>query len=216
MEKVKQGIGAEDRNVVFLRADVTKPEDWQTAVDAAVSHFGKLDVLSHTAGILDTVYYDTITYENWKKVMDVNAWSHMLAYRAVVPEMIKAGGGSIIIVSSMGAINSGGGLTAYSASKGACQSLSVAASVELAQYNIRTNCILPGTIETPMLAAAFPDEQAYKDMIDAQLFKRLGRPQDIACYALYLASDESKFTNGTSLMMDGGLHNFPGTRPKEQ
>ncbi|MCC8152538.1 MAG: SDR family oxidoreductase [Lachnospiraceae bacterium] len=198
-------------DILIMRQDVSKEEDWLEVAAAAEKRFGKIDILVNNAGVLDSVPYSSITYENWKTVMDINGWGHMLGYKTIVPYMKKVGGGAIVVVSSMAAANSGGGLTAYCASKGASDALSRAASVLLAPYNIRTNAILPGTIETPMLRNAFPDEASWNAMTETQLLKRVGSPMEIAYLALYLASDESGFTNGVSISVDGGIHNSPAT-----
>ncbi|MCD8011338.1 MAG: SDR family oxidoreductase [Lachnospiraceae bacterium] len=203
--------GRYDDDILIMRQDVSKEEDWIEVTAETEKRFGKIDILVNNAGILDSVPYDRIDYDNWKRVMDINGWGQMLGYKTIVPYMKKIGGGTIVVVSSMAAANSGGGLTAYCASKGASDALSRAASVHLAQYNIRTNCILPGTIETPMLKNAFPDEASYKAMTETQLLKRVGTSMEIAYLALYLASDESGFTNGISVIVDGGIHNSPAT-----
>ncbi|MCD8375690.1 MAG: SDR family oxidoreductase [Oscillospiraceae bacterium] len=203
--------GQYDDDVLVLQQDVSKEEDWIRVAAETEKRFGKIDILVNNAGVLDSVPYSSITYENWKAVMDINGWGQMLGYKTVVPYMQKIGGGAIVVVSSMAAANSGGGLTAYCASKGASDALSRAASVLLAPMNIRTNSILPGTIETPMLRNAFPDEASWNAMTQTQLMKRVGTPQEIAYLALYLASDESGFTNGVSVIVDGGIHNSPAT-----
>ncbi len=217
IEKMKKIIaefdpdGKYSGSVVPMKQDVACEEDWINVTKETEKLFGKIDILVNNAGILDSVPYSSITYDNWKSVMDINGWGQILGYKTVVPYMQKVGGGAIVVVSSMAAVNSGGGLTAYCASKGASDALSRAASVHLAQYNIRTNCILPGTIETPMLKNAFPDEESYQAMVNTQLLKRVGTPMEIAHLALYLASDDAGFTNGVSVIVDGGLHNSPAT-----
>ncbi|MCD7847445.1 MAG: SDR family oxidoreductase [Oscillospiraceae bacterium] len=198
-------------SILVMRQDVSKEEDWLEVAAETEKRFGKIDILVNNAGVLDSVPLQNITYENWKSVMDINGWGQLLGYKTIVPYMQKIGGGNIVVVSSMAAVNSGGGLTAYCASKGASDALSRAASVHLAPLGIRTNCILPGTIETPMLRDAFPDEESWNAMCETQLLKRVGTPMEIAYLALYLASDESGFTNGVSVIVDGGVHNSPAT-----
>ncbi len=201
-----------------MKQAVSKEEDWLEVAAETEKRIGKIDIFVNSAGVLDSVPLQNITYENWKSVMDINGWGmvffgrcQLLGYKTIVPYMQKIGGGNIVVVSSMAAVNSGGGLTAYCASKGASDALSRAASVHLAPHGIRTNCILPETIETPMLRDAFPDEESWNAMCETQLLKRVGTPMEIAYLALYLASDESGFTNGVSVIVDGGIHNSPAT-----
>lgn len=215
LQNVVDAAKAEGYDIVPMQQDVSKEEDWKRVTEGTEKLFGKINVLYSNAGVLDSVPYNEITYENWTKVMNINGWGQILAYKYIVPCMRRAGGGAIVVTSSMCAVNSGGGLTAYCASKGASDAMSRAASILLAEYNIRVNTILPGTIATPMLADAFQNADDYKAMESTQLMGRAGTPEEIAYLALYLASDESGYTNGVSIMVDGGLHNSAGTKPND-
>jgi NAD(P)-dependent dehydrogenase (short-subunit alcohol dehydrogenase family) len=123
----------------------------------------------------------------------------------VVPHMKEAGIGSIINLSSIAAVNSSGGLTAYTASKGAVDALSRAAAVELGEFNIRVNAVIPGVIQTQLFEESFPTQEAKDAAMASQPLKQVGRPIDVAYPVSYLASDEFYFTSGTSQLIGGAL-----------
>ena len=207
VEKVVNDIKAEfDCDIIALQHNVESKDSRQKVVEEGVKQFGPINVLVNNAGILEPTSYAEITHEAWNKVMDINAWGAFIGIATVVPYMKKTGAGSIINFSSMAAVNSAGSFTAYTASKGAVDAFSRAAAIELAPYNIRVNCILPGTIYTPMVKDAFPNAETMNIAIQAQPLKRMGTPEDIAYTVVYLASDESNFTNGTSILVDGGFN----------
>jgi NAD(P)-dependent dehydrogenase (short-subunit alcohol dehydrogenase family) len=195
------------------RHDVSSKEQWTKIIDAGVREFGPITVLVNNAGILAPAPYDRVTHEHWQRTMDINAWSQFVGIQTVVPSMKEAGVGSIINVASLAAVNASGRFTAYTASKGAIDAFSRAAAIELAPFNIRVNSVDPGVIHTPMVDAAFPDHGSMKAAVEAQPLRRLGRPIDVAYLVLYLASDESWFTTGTSQIIDGGLSVMGGVRP---
>lgn len=195
------------------RHDVSSKEEWTKVVEAGVEAFGSITVLVNNAGILAPAPYDQVTHEHWQKTMNVNAWSQFAGIQTVVPFMKQAGVGSIVNIASLAVVNACGRFTAYTASKGAVDAFSRAAAIELAPFNIRVNSVDPGVIHTPMVDEAFPDDDAMKATMDAQPLKRLGRPIDVAYLVLYLASNESWFTTGTSQIIDGGLSVMGGVRP---
>ena len=156
--QVEAQIGEAGGQALFLRLDVTSESDWIDTVAAAVSRFGKLDILVNNAGVsgagassAQTMVEET-TAEAWDRVMDVNAKGVFLGTKAVIPEMRRAGGGSIINISSIyGLVGSGGG-SAYHASKGAVRLLTKSTAVQYASEGIRANSVHPGFINTPMTA----------------------------------------------------------------
>ncbi len=186
-----------------LRLDVTRAEDWEAAVALAERRFGRLDVLVNNAGILDTSGVEATTPETWQRVIAVNQTGVWLGMRAALPALRRAGGGSIINVSSVFGLIGSGGSAAYHASKGAVRLLSKTAAIEYAPENIRVNSIHPGVIETPMLDA-LPAE-ARPALRSLTPLGRNGSPEDVAYGALYLASEESAFVTGSELVIDGGL-----------
>ena len=195
------------------RHDVSSKEEWSKVVEAGVQAFGPVTVLVNNAGILAPAPYDQVTHAHWQKTIDINAWSQFAGIQTIVPFMKQAGVGSIINIASLAVVNASGRFTAYTASKGAIDAFSRAAAIELAPFNIRVNSVDPGVIHTPMIDEAFPDDDAMQAAMEAQPLRRLGRPIDVAYLVLYLASDESWFTTGTSQIIDGGLSVMGGVRP---
>ena len=190
---------------VFVRLDVTSEADWAAAVGEAVSRFGKLDVLVNNAGISSTGGIEDLTVEDWDRTMDINTKGVFLGTKAAIPEMRRAGGGSIINISSGAGIAPAPGTSgAYAASKGAVRIFSKSTAVQYARENIRCNSVHPGPIETPMLRSARGSGAELDDTIERVPLGRIGRPEEIAYGVLYLASDESSFVTGSELVIDGG------------
>ena len=190
---------------VFVRLDVTSEADWNAAVATAVARFGKLDILVNNAGISSTGGIEDITAEEWDRTLDINTKGVFLGTKAAIPEMRKAGGGSIVNISSGAGIAPAPGTSgAYAASKGAVRIFSKSTAVQYARENIRCNSVHPGPIETPMLRSARGSADQMEDTIQRVPLGRIGRPEEIAYGVLYLASDESSFVTGSELVIDGG------------
>ncbi len=189
---------------LFVPLDVTSEQNWAQAVAATVSRFGKLGVLVNNAGINRTQGIEETTVEEWDLVMAINAKGVFLGTKHTIPEMRKAGGGSIVNISSVAGLvgdRSGG---AYTASKGAVRLLTKSTAIQYAGEGIRANSIHPGTIETMMTAPLLADEAHRQDRLNRTPLGRLGKPEDVAYGALYLASDESSYVTGSELVIDGG------------
>ena len=203
-ETVDRINAAHPGSALAVKLDVSDGEDWDRAVAAGVERFGKITGLINNAGIgTKGVWWDGTDYQLFKKIIDVNLWGQFRGIQAVVPEMRKVGGGSIICVSSMASLI-GVGFNAYAPSKGGVNSLSRTASVTLGPDHIRVNTIVPGTIETPMTAGMFDKPEVVQHCKDQTSLGYLGKPEDIAYGAVYLLSDESKFVTGAELVIDGG------------
>lgn len=210
LQTVVDEILASGGKAAALELDVASEEQWQSVVQQAVAIYGRIDILVNNAAIqVDNRSVRDTTLEQWARVMDINALGVMLGMKHVIPEMEKLGKGSIINISSIGAIV--GGMAdsfsaAYSASKGAVRALTKHAAQVLASSNIRVNSIHPGAIKTPMLEDSLKDSYIVSQIqANFPLPPHIGDPLDIAYGALYLASDESKFVTGAELIIDGGF-----------
>ena len=191
----------------YLKLDVTDEEQWRAVVAETVTRFGKLDIVVNNAGISAPGRPPTEeqTVEGWDAVMAVNAKGVFLGTKHAIPEMRKAGGGSIVNISSIyGNVGSKGG-TAYHASKGACRSFSKAAAIQYAGEQIRVNSVHPGFVDTPMTAELHSLPSVHEERVAKTPLGRMGLPEDIAYGILYLASDESRFVTGSELVIDGGM-----------
>ena len=202
--KVEAEINETGGECLFVPLDVTNEDAWQRAVNAAVSRFGKLDILVNNAGIYRAHDVLETTSAEWDQVMDVNAKGVFLGTKYAIPEMRKAGGGSIVNISSVAGLVGSKQTTAYTASKGAVRLLTKSTAVQHASEGIRANSIHPGTIETPMTEALLANPAHREDRMNRTPIGRLGRPEDVAYGALYLASDEASFVTGSELVIDGG------------
>ena len=190
---------------VFVTLDVTDENAWQDAVAATVSRFGKLDILVNNAGIARINNVEDTTSEEWDLVMDVNAKGVFLGTKAAIPELQKAGGGSIVNISPIAGLT-GGRTLSYAASKGAVRLLTKSTAIQYASDGIRCNSVHPGVIETPTPTPIMLNTQEGRESSAARHpIGRVGQPEDIAYGVLFLASDESSFMTGSELVIDGGL-----------
>ena len=201
-QNVAQEINEAGGQAIFIEMDVSKQSDWQRTIDAAISNFGKINVLVNNAGIIERDSLEETTEETWDRIMAVNAKGIFLGTKAVVPHMREAGGGSIVNISSISGMISQG-YPAYNASKGAIRVFTKSAAVECARDNIRVNSIHPGTIWTSMSTY----KQAFTPETRAKVIpmRRVGQPEEIAYPALFLASDESSYMTGSEVVIDGGV-----------
>ena len=189
----------------FVHLDVTSESDWAAAVREAVERYGKLDVLVNNAGVSARGSIEETSPDDWDRVMDINAKGVFLGTRSAIPEMRKAGGGSIINISSqLGLVGMGESSPQYQASKGAVRIFSKSAAIQYAHEGIRVNSVHPGPIITPMTEARRSDEVVRQRMISRIPLGRYGESEDVAYGVLYLASDESSFITGSELVIDGG------------
>ena len=207
-EAAAQALRDAGGNAIFVQHDVASEADWRRVIAASVEAFGKLDVLVNNAGIGTTGNVEETTFEAWRKLMSVNCDGVFLGTKYAFAEMKRAGGGSIINMSSILGFAGQADAAAYCASKGAIRLLAKSAALYGAPFGIRVNSVHPGYIETPMVQhyveASADESAARKAIADLHPLGRLGEPDDIAYGVLYLASDESKFVTGTELVIDGG------------
>ena len=184
--------------------DVTDEAAWRDAVTAGEERFGKIDVLVNNAGILLMDELGNTTTEMWSKVNDVNAYGCFLGMREVTPALKRAGGGSIVNLSSVEGLGGNRFLVAYTASKFAVRGMTKAAAIELAADGIRVNSVHPGGIDTPMVRHFIPDDDNMAWMGRQVPMKRPGKPEEVAQAVAFLASDAASYITGAELAVDGG------------
>jgi NAD(P)-dependent dehydrogenase (short-subunit alcohol dehydrogenase family) len=193
---------------VAVVGDVTHDADVAVFVETAVGRFGKLDVLYNNAGIFDEADESVLTTTDaiWDRTMAINVKGLAFCCKHGIPELIKAGGGSVINIASFVAlVGCSVPQDAYTASKGAVIALTKSLAVQFGPQGIRTNAICPGPIETPLMRDLLKDENKKRIRLNRIPMGRFGRAEDVVSLAVYLASDESSWTNGAALVVDGGI-----------
>ncbi|HYM15306.1 MAG TPA: glucose 1-dehydrogenase [Dehalococcoidia bacterium] len=194
--------------ILALAGDVTSPADVEQWVHAGVERFGALHVLYNNAGVFPDADRSVLEFdeETFRHVIDVNLKGVMLCCKYAIPQIVRAGGGSVINVASFVALM---GCTvpqdAYTASKGAVLALTKSLAVQFGRDHVRVNAICPGPILTPLLADLFPNEDERLKRLNRIPLGRFGLPEDIANAALFLASDESTWMTGSEFVVDGGI-----------
>ncbi len=207
-EETARSIRDAGGKAIFVKANVANEDEVKHLVGAAIDAFGRIDVLYNNAGIMptDDGSVTDITEATWDKIMDVNLKSAFLCCKYTIPHMVKQGKGSIINVASFVALL---GCTvpqdAYTVSKGGMLSLTKSLAVQYGRQGVRCNAICPGPIETPMLRVLWTSEEARNLRLNRIPLGRFGEANDIVYMALYLASDESSWTTGSWLVVDGGI-----------
>ena len=201
-------VRAAGGNATYVRADVSSWSDCVAMVQCATDTYGALHVLYNNAGIFpadDGGVLDT-PESTWQKVMDINLKGVWLGCKAGIPAMIASGGGSIVNVASFVAlVGAATAQIAYTASKGGVLSMTREIAVEYARQGIRANALCPGPIQTPLLEELLSDpERRARRMVHIPM-GRLGRAEELARAALFLASDDASFMTGASLVVDGGI-----------
>jgi NAD(P)-dependent dehydrogenase (short-subunit alcohol dehydrogenase family) len=207
------GIGSA---AIAARVDTAKPEDQERMVAETAKAFGKVDVLYANAGIGEAGNAIDLTFEQWNRLISINLTGVWLSMKYSLPEMIKAGGGSIITQSSTAGLIGIAGIPHYSAAKAGVIGLTRQVAVEFGPKKIRCNSICPSTIPTPLVTDVWQGrakaagttwnlEEHEKKIAGAYPLRRLGRLEDCASLALFLASDESSWITGYAVPLDGGL-----------
>ncbi|MBM4441145.1 MAG: glucose 1-dehydrogenase [Candidatus Rokubacteria bacterium] len=199
---------------VFVRLDVTREADWQRAVATAEQRFGALHVLVNNAGVSAAGRIEDVEVAEWDRVMDINATGVFLGTKAAIPALRRAGGGSIINISSqLGLVGSEHSSPQYQASKGAARLLTKSTAIRHAAEGIRVNSVHPGPIATPLNEARRKDPDVYGKMVSRVPMGRYGDAEEVAYGVLYLASDESSYVTGSELVIDGGWTAQEGGEP---
>ena len=196
-------------HATFVKTDVSKEADAKGMVEHAVATYGRVDVLYNNAGVMPEADHSVIdtSVEAWDQVMAVNVRGTFLGCKYAIPKMVEQGSGSVINISSFVAIlGCSNPQDAYTASKGAVLALTKSLAVQFGPRGVRSNAICPGPVETPLLMDwLVKDEEAKRIRLARNPTGRFGKPEEIVYMAMYLASDESRWTNGASMVVDGGI-----------
>jgi len=196
-------LNSKGNDTLFVKTDVSKEEDIKQMITEAVNQFGKLDIMYANAGVANDASALELSFENWKRIIDINLSGVFLSDKYAIEQFIKQGTGGVIV--NAGSIHSFVTLpsvTAYSSSKGGVKLLTQTLCTAYAKEGIRINAICPGYIDTPLLNNIDPQKKEYLASLHPQ--GRLGKPEEIAKAVLFLASDDASFINGTTLLVDGG------------
>jgi NAD(P)-dependent dehydrogenase (short-subunit alcohol dehydrogenase family) len=208
-KEVLQQIKSNGGEGIFVRTDVTKSADVEALMKAAADQYGKIDILHNNAGVTLSASIVDTTDELFDYLLDINLKSVYRGCKYAIPYMLENGSGSIINTSSVQAMKGIEGMAAYAATKGAIISLTIQCAREYAKHSIRINCVVPGTIDSPMNDKFLDELENPEELI--QFWKgmnpmgRIGKPQDVAEAVLYLGSDAASFIVGQCIVMDGGL-----------
>jgi NAD(P)-dependent dehydrogenase (short-subunit alcohol dehydrogenase family) len=193
----------------YIHTDVSDGASVRALVDETVTRFGTIDILVNNAAIVLFKRLVETEEDEWDRVIATNLRSVYLCCRYALPHMIRHGGGTIVNISSARALATSPLVSSYDASKGAIVALTRSLALEYAQDGVRTNCVLPGSVDTPVfrsnLRADGNEEEQYQATVASIPLKRVGQPLDIARAVLFLASDESSYMTGASMLVDGGL-----------
>jgi len=209
LQGIAREIEQQGGQALAIPCDVTSAQDAARAVAETAARFGGLNILVNNAGTLHVSTIETIPEQEWDRVMSVNVKGPFLMSRAALAELRKAGGGAIVNIGSILGLIAAKERTAYCASKGGVTMLTKAMALDHAHENIRVNCICPAIIETDLVRGLFdsaPDGEALRRARSALIpMGRMGRPEDVAEMAVFLASRESSWMTGAAIPLDGGL-----------
>jgi NAD(P)-dependent dehydrogenase (short-subunit alcohol dehydrogenase family) len=198
-------IAAAGGQARFQKLDVVSESEWQAAIAATVTAFGRLDILVNNAGISGTFDPDTLSTSAWDRLMEVNAKGVFLGMKHGIAQMQKTGGGSIVNISSIsGFVGQSAIHMAYNASKGAVRIMTKSAAVQYAKDGIRVNSVHPGMLPPMRSSKGSADPSWRERMIKAVPLRREGRVEEVAYAVLFLASDEASYITGTEVVVDGG------------
>lgn len=192
-------LKSQGAEAVFLKADVTSEEEVKNIFTTALDTFGKVDILFNNAGIGSVKPTEELKYAEWRKIVEVDLDGVFLVAQAAIKEFLKTGSGVIVNTASMYGWVGSPGSAAYNAAKAGVVNLTRSLGLEYAARNIRVNALCPGFIDTPILG-----ETDRQGLTAATPMNRLGKPEEMAKAVLFMASDDSSFMTGNSLIIDGG------------
>ena len=207
LQKAASEIGNK-KNTMTVIADITKEAEILSAIDQTINSFDKIDILVNNAGIInDPVPFHEMTEDQWDDLVKTNLFGMFRITKAIIPIMMKNGGGNIVNISSVLGIRSipRVPLSVYAVTKAGVIMFTRSIAVEYGQYKIRCNCVAPSTIRSSIIEPYLQDEEAKKVLESTFPLRVIGEPEDISGAVAYLCSDDSKWVTGTVLMVDGGL-----------
>jgi cyclopentanol dehydrogenase len=205
-QKVEAAVRAAGGEAVYLHLDVTSEADWRRAVQTALDRYGKLDILVNNAGIvIPRVPIEERTVDDWDRVMAVNARGVFLGTKHAIPAMRRAGGGSIVNISSVAGIGqSAHQEPAYAASKGAVRIFTKVTAAQHAKDKIRCNSVHPGPVDTEMIHSAMSDPEVLRRRLERVPLGRMGTVDEVVAVVVFLASDDASYVTGSEVVVDGG------------
>lgn len=191
-------------SVVFVEHDVTKPNDWDRVIERTEAVFGPVNVLVNNAGIDFMKKFVDFSPEDLQRILDVNLFGNFHGMQKILPSMRRAGGGSIVNISSVEGLRATAGNSIYNASKFAATGLTKAVAQEYAEFGIRVNSVHPGAIRTPGIDADVIRD-VVADYVQNIPMKRIGEPEEVSNLVVFLASDLSSYSTGVEFIADGGI-----------
>ena len=217
-ERILADIRAQGGEGIAFQCDVSREEEVKKMFDETIARFGTVDILVNNAGLQRDAAFEEMTLEQWNTVLNVNLTGQFLCARAAIREFLRRGivpqkskaAGKIICMSSVHEVIPWAGHANYAASKGGVMLMMKSIAQEFAPKKIRVNSIAPGAIKTPINHDAWATPQAEKKLLQLIPYQRVGVVEDIAAAAVWLASDDSDYVNGTTLFVDGGMTLYPG------
>lgn len=207
LQKAADEIG-DKKNTMTITADITKEAEVLSAVDQTIKAFDRIDILVNNAGTInDPAPFHEMTEDQWDDLVQTNLAGTFRMTKAVIPVMMKNGGGNIVNISSVLGVRAipKVPLSVYGATKAAVIMFTRSIAVEYGQHNIRCNCVAPSTIRSSIIEPYLQDEEAKKVLESTFPLRKVGEPEDIAGAVAYLCSDDSKWVTGTVMMVDGGV-----------
>ncbi|HXV45369.1 MAG TPA: SDR family NAD(P)-dependent oxidoreductase [Nitrososphaera sp.] len=207
LQKAASEVG-DKRNTMTVITDINKEAEVLSAVEQTIKAFDRIDILVNNAGIInDPLPFHKMTEDQWNDLVETNLFGTFRMTKAVIPVMMKNGGGSIINISSVLGIRSipKVPLSVYGVTKAGVIMFTKSIAVEYGQHKIRCNCVAPSTIRSSIIEPYLQDEEAKKVLESTFPLRKVGEPEDIAGAVAYLCSDDSKWVTGTVMMVDGGV-----------